>query len=133
MTSAGPGPIHRGMGAFARLRTFLPFGRVPSLGARELAERLRSRRPPQVLDVRTVGEWARGHIEGALNVPITDLVGRVEALPFDRTRPVVAICLTAHRSIPAVRLLAEAGYDEVVQLEGGMRAWRAAGLPEQSG
>jgi len=42
---------------------------------------------------------------------------------------VVAICLTAHRSIPAVRLLASEGF-EATQLKGGMLAWRAAGLPE---
>jgi rhodanese-related sulfurtransferase len=41
---------------------------------------------------------------------------------------VVAICLSAHRSPPAVRLLSRAGYD-ARQLEGGMLAWRAAGLP----
>jgi rhodanese-related sulfurtransferase len=42
---------------------------------------------------------------------------------------VVAICLTAHRSIPAVRLLRENGF-EARQLQGGMLAWRAAQLPE---
>ena len=39
------------------------------------------------------------------------------------------VCLTAHRSVPAVRLLRERGFD-AVQLSGGMIAWRAARLPE---
>jgi rhodanese-related sulfurtransferase len=45
---------------------------------------------------------------------------------------VVAVCLTAHRSVPAVRLLRERGF-EAVQLSGGMMAWRAARLPEARG
>ena len=42
----------------------------------------------------------------------------------------IAICLTAHRSIPAVRLLKQRGF-EASHLAGGMLAWRAASLPEE--
>jgi rhodanese-related sulfurtransferase len=62
-------------------------------------------------------------------VPITEVRDRLGALPLDAARPVVAICLSAHRSIPAVRLLQQGGYD-AAQLAGGMLAWRAAGLAE---
>jgi rhodanese-related sulfurtransferase len=44
---------------------------------------------------------------------------------------VVAICLTAHRSIPAVRLLRARGF-EAAQLAGGMLAWRVAGFGEET-
>jgi rhodanese-related sulfurtransferase len=63
---------------------------------------------------------------------MTALRSRIESLKLDPARPVVAICLTAHRSVPAVRLLRERGFD-AVQLSGGMIAWRAARLPEARG
>jgi rhodanese-related sulfurtransferase len=106
---------------------WLPFGRVPEIPARELAAQLGEPRPPQVVDVRTPAEWRRSHVPGAVNVPITELGSRLGTLSLDRARPVVAVCLTAHRSIPAVRLLRAEGF-EAVQLAGGMQAWWSAGL-----
>jgi rhodanese-related sulfurtransferase len=111
---------------------WLPFGRVPERSPAELVAALSGPRPPQLLDVRTAAEHAAGHIAGAVSAPITGLAGRLDALGLDRSRPVVAICLSAHRSIPAVRLLRAAGHD-AAQLAGGMLAWRAAGLPEVKG
>lgn len=77
----------------------------------------------QILDVRTHLEWKNGHIAGALNVPVTQLNSEIDKLSFDKEKPVVAICLSAHRSIPAVRALKESGYKNVKQLEGGMLGW----------
>ncbi len=115
-----------------KLPWWFPFGAVPELPARRLAVDLDAVPPPQILDVRTAGEFRRGRIRGAVSVPIAALPARLASLGLDRSRPVVAICLTAHRSIPAVRLLREAGYD-AFQLAGGMLAWRAAGFPEERG
>jgi rhodanese-related sulfurtransferase len=112
---------------------WLPFGSVPEIPAEELQRRLSSDRGPQILDVRTEKEWRASRIEGAVNVPITSLRTRLGSLPLDSKRPVVAICLSAHRSIPAVRLLCEAGFADVCQLQGGMRAWWKAGLPVVEG
>jgi rhodanese-related sulfurtransferase len=111
-----------------RLPWWLPFGHVPEIGAAELNERLSTERGPQLLDVRSPGEWRHGHIRSSINVPITELRSRLESLPLDRGRPIVAICLSGHRSIPAVRLLARAGFREVQQLRGGMLAWRHLGF-----
>jgi rhodanese-related sulfurtransferase len=94
-----------------------------------LHERLGREPRPQLVDVRTHAEFAQGHVRGAVNVPITELPSRIDALGLDPGRPVVAICLSAHRSIPAVRLLRDRGF-EAAQLAGGMVAWRAASLPE---
>jgi rhodanese-related sulfurtransferase len=107
---------------------WLPFGQVPEIPPQELARRLAAD-PPQILDVRTELEWRRSRIDAALSVPITELRRRLPMLPLDPKRPVVAICLSAHRSIPAVRLLRAHGCADVVQLAGGMLAWWRAGLP----
>jgi rhodanese-related sulfurtransferase len=100
---------------------WLPFGTVRELSADELATRLASGEPLQLVDVRSRREYHRDHIRGAISIPITELRHRTGEL--DPTRPTIAICLTAHRSIPAVRLLATRGFRDVAQLGGGMRAW----------
>jgi rhodanese-related sulfurtransferase len=105
---------------------WLPFGRVPEVRPAELAEELAGKAPPFLLDVRTAAEFASGHLNGAVNVPVTVLSGRMESLGILAGRKVVAICLSAHRSPPAVRLLRRAGFD-ACQLAGGMLAWRLAG------
>jgi len=107
---------------------WLPFGRVPEFRPGELAEALAGATPPMLLDVRTPAEFASGHLAGAVNVPVTSLRGALAAMELPQGRAVVAICLSAHRSPPAVRLLRRSGV-EARQLAGGMIAWRLAGLP----
>jgi rhodanese-related sulfurtransferase len=111
---------------------WIPFGAVPEISALRLAVDLDAVPPPQILDVRTAGEFRGGRVRGARSVPITEFKERLPTLGLDRSRPIVVVCLTAHRSIPGVRLLREAGY-QAAQLQGGMLAWRAAGFPEVRG
>lgn len=106
-----------------------PFGSVPEVQAAELDREMRSRRPPQLLDVRSVPEHAAGHIGGVKLVPLPELRQRLAGLGLDKSRAVVAICQSGNRSRPAVRLLRAEGY-EARQLAGGMNAWRRAGLAE---
>jgi len=106
-----------------------PFGSVPEISAAQLDRELRSRRSPQLVDVRSAGEHAAGHIGGVKLAPLPELRQRLDGLGLDPARPVVAVCQTGHRSVPAVRLLQRAGYD-ARQLAGGMNAWRRAKLPE---
>jgi rhodanese-related sulfurtransferase len=112
---------------------WLPLGKVPEISAVELHERLLGGTRVQLLDVRSHGEWHRSRIAEATNVPITHLRRQIATLGLDGTRPVVAICLSAHRSIPAVRLLRARGFQEVMQLKGGMLAWWRDGLPTVGG
>jgi rhodanese-related sulfurtransferase len=112
---------------------WLPFGEVPEISPTDLAERLGLADAPQIVDVRTRAEWKASRIEGALNAPITSLKSELEGLGLDPAKPVVAICLSAHRSIPAVRVLRAAGFEDVCQLQGGMGAWWIAGLPVVKG
>jgi rhodanese-related sulfurtransferase len=111
---------------------WLPFGAVPSVSAVQLAKDLAGHAAPQLVDVRTAVEFERGRVRGAISAPIHTLGDRLGSLGLDPSRRVVAICLTAHRSIPAVRLLRSRGFD-AAQLAGGMLAWRAAGLAEEAG
>lgn len=109
---------------------WLPVGSVPEVTAQDLKKEIsKTRARPQLLDVRTVHEWQQGAIKGVLLIPVSTLKSQIKALPFDRTKPIVAICRSAHRSIPAVRLLRDAGYTDVRQLQGGMMAWQSLNYP----
>jgi len=114
----------------SQLFWWIPFGKVPEILPAELIEKLNNPESPQLLDVRTHIEWRKGHLPGAINIPITELHSKIETLTFKKDQPVITICLSAHRSIPAVRLLRRYNFQQVVQLAGGMIAWRRYNLPE---
>lgn len=103
-----------------------PFGQVPEIAPAELSSRLRSAKPPQLLDVRSAVEHAQGHIPGVKLVPLPELAARLSDLGLDPRRPVVAVCKSGNRSRLAVRLLTRAGF-QAKQLAGGMDAWQRHG------
>jgi rhodanese-related sulfurtransferase len=81
----------------------------------------------QFLDVREDFEWNEGRIEGAVHIPLQQVLdGRTEGL--NPERPVVVYCRTANRSEVA-RLMLEARGFEASIMEGGSEAWVAEGLP----
>ena len=79
-----------------------------------------------MVDVRYPNEWEAGHIEGAVHIPGDYIFDRVGEL--DPTRPVVTVCRSGSRSAEAAQDLASEGFD-VQNLEGGIDAWVAEGLP----
>ncbi|MFJ6934390.1 rhodanese-like domain-containing protein [Streptomyces sp. NPDC101132] len=82
-----------------------------------------------VVDVRTPGEFATGHLPGALNVPLERLARSVPELREAAGRgPLLVVCASGARSDGAVRELAGHGVD-ASGLTGGLRAWVAAGHP----
>jgi len=96
-----------------------------------LAEELGATPPPLVLDVRAPGEWKAGHVDGSLNLPLTQLQKRLEEIPADRK--VTVTCAGGYRSSIAVGLLKKSGRNDVEELAGGMAAWQTAGQPVISG
>jgi rhodanese-related sulfurtransferase len=102
---------------------WLPFGHVPEIDADELNALLSGQAPLTIIDVRSSAEWRRSRIPGAVRVPISELKDSIASLRLDAQQPIIAICLSAHRSIPAVRLLHAQGFENAVQLKGGMLAW----------
>jgi rhodanese-related sulfurtransferase len=81
---------------------------------------------PLLLDVRTPGEFAGGHVPGAVNVPLDALDGRLADLAPHRDGEIYVICQSGGRSAVASERLAAAGF-EPVNVAGGTSAWRAAG------
>jgi rhodanese-related sulfurtransferase len=73
-----------------------------------------------LVDVRSEREWASGHVDGALHVPLDRLETRLAELPIDT--PIVAVCHSGVRSALAARRLGKLGYT-VASVRGGMFAW----------
>lgn len=97
----------------------------------ELAARLRDGLVT-LIDVRPAEEFAAGHIPGAVNIPLTELPQRLDALPTDRT--VVAYCRGPYcvYAFEAVAALRAKGYD-ARRLIDGYPEWWAAGRPVAAG
>lgn len=101
----------------------LPAAAVPQMSVRQLHERVTAHAPLTVLDVRTPGEWRSGHIDGATHVPVGHVGTRAHDLP--QGPPIATFCEGGYRSSLAASLLLRAGVENVVNVTGGMSAYRA--------
>ncbi|MET9958029.1 rhodanese-like domain-containing protein [Streptomyces sp. NPDC006326] len=83
-----------------------------------------------VLDVREDDEWAAGHVEGALHIPMSDFVARFGELAevVEDGRRVHVMCRVGGRSAQVTQYLVRQGID-AVNVDGGMQAWDGAGRP----
>lgn len=102
-----------------------------TITADALESRLGTDEAPLVLDVRTEREYAAGHIPGAVNIPHDELPERLDELPADRDTEIVVHCQSGKRAAIAERVLAQAGYGEVRDLDGHWAGWSAEGLPTE--
>lgn len=99
------------------------------LAPQEVLE-LQSNGEALIVDVRTPGEYARSHVTGALNVPLSDLEGRlVELRAAADGRPLVLYCRSGRRARVAADILRSSGLGPVWHLDGQLSGWAAAGLP----
>ncbi|NSC22767.1 rhodanese-like domain-containing protein [Streptomyces albus subsp. chlorinus] len=86
-----------------------------------------------LLDVREDDEWAAGHAEGALHIPMSEFVARQGELTErlgsrDGAERVYVVCRVGGRSAQVAAYLAQQGVD-AVNVDGGMLAWESAGRP----
>ena len=79
----------------------------------------------RVIDVRTDAEWAHGHLAGSQHVPMDQVV---EEIGGHLEHPLLLVCASGSRSLRVARYLAAQGA-ETANLDGGLHAWEAAGLP----
>jgi rhodanese-related sulfurtransferase len=83
-----------------------------------------------LLDVREADEWAAGHAPDAHHLPMMEVPARLSEIPADAD--VVVVCRSGGRSGQVVGYLMNNGWDNVRNLDGGMRQWAATGRPLQS-
>ena len=98
---------------------------MPTASA-ELVDGGRARRAlgegASALDVREPDEFAAGHIEGVIHVPLGSIATRLSEVPRDRS--VVVYCGHGERAASAVSLLEGAGFASLLNIDGGYDAWR---------
>ena len=120
------GYVEDGIAGWAR--EGMPLEQTHQIAAAELAARLEAEPDSiRVVDVRRPAEWAEGHIEEALLLPLHELTEKAKDL--DPDRPVAVYCKGGYRSAIAAGLLQRAGWRDVSNVIGGFEAWRARDLP----
>lgn len=82
-----------------------------------------------VLDVREDKEFVAGHIPKARHIPLGTLPERLKELEKFKTKPIVVNCRSGQRSARACGILKKNGFENVVNLAGGIMAWESAHLP----
>ncbi len=97
--------------------------------ATEASEWLKGHSDTIVLDVRTPKEFAEGHIEGAVNVDFLNENFSTELKALDTSKTYVMHCRSGGRSSKALQTFSDLGFQHILHMDGGMNAWKAAGLP----
>ena len=103
---------------------------APRVTPAELAALRESGVAPVVIDVRSSEEYASGHIPGAVNIPFDQVADRIAEV--DAPHGVALYCMIGPRARKGESALLAASYPKVFHLEGGLAAWKAAGLPVES-
>ena len=100
------------------------------LSPSEFSKQLKETENPTILDVRTPGEFGEGHIQNALNIDWNGSSFDTQVSKLDKNTTVFVYCLSGGRSGSAASQLRSNGFKNVLELDGGMMAWRSAGLLE---
>jgi len=96
---------------------------------KELLRRQKTKNPPHLIDVRTIFEFRKGHIPGAVHAQTWKVLLRLARIPADRGAELVVTCELGPRARIVQGILNAYGYKNVVLLDGQMAGWRKAGLP----
>jgi rhodanese-related sulfurtransferase len=112
---------------------------IPTISPQDAAAELEAARTggdaspgrPLLVDVREHDEFATERIAGAALLPISELRDRHRDLPTDR--PLLVLCQAGARSQSATMFLLQSGWTDVRNVEGGVNAWKQAGLPVETG
>lgn len=86
-----------------------------------------------VLDVRTPEEFAQGHVDGAIMIDFYRDDFATELAALDPNVPYLLYCRSGNRSGQTAALMAQLGFSDVADVDGGIVAWDAAGLPTVAG
>ncbi|WP_301100617.1 rhodanese-like domain-containing protein [Propionivibrio sp.] len=92
-----------------------------------------NREDAQIVDVREPDEYSAGHLPESRNIPAGRLEERASELDKFKDKPLILICQSGSRSTGACKQLMNLGFTRAHHLEGGINAWRAAGLPLKKG
>ena len=96
------------------------------------AVRLINRNKAVVIDVSEAEEFAKTHVRGAKNVPLSQLEARLPVVVKNKALPVILVCASGARAQRAQGTARKLGYEQAQALAGGLKAWKEANLPIES-
>jgi phage shock protein E len=76
-----------------------------------------------IIDIRTPQEFNQGHIEGAVNINFYDSNFIDQIAKYDKNQPIFIYCRSGNRTSPASRKMADFGFTQINDLEGGILYW----------
>ncbi|MCM3624814.1 rhodanese-like domain-containing protein [Brevibacillus borstelensis] len=100
---------------------FAPVKGVKNVKADELKTLITNNSKKLLVDVREPSEYRNGYIPGAINIPLSQLKGRIKDIPTDKD--IFLYCQSGMRSKQASRILSKKGFPNVTNLQGGILAW----------
>jgi thioredoxin len=100
------------------------------LSAKEFKDRIEANAAAPLVDVRTPEEFEKGHLPNSYNIDWSGNGFENKIMGFERDKPIFVYCLSGGRSAVAAEKMRSFGFKQVVELEGGLMKWRAAGFPE---
>jgi rhodanese-related sulfurtransferase len=120
---------------FFYLLTFLALNAIHAqdgLSSAEFEKRI-STQQPQLLDVRTAGEYQSGHIKNSLQADWLNKEQFTDRIKYlDKNKPLLVYCASGMRSGAAAKWLLENGFTDVQNLKGGMVSWKLEGKPVEA-
>ena len=83
----------------------------------------------KLIDLRGNADFKKGHIIGAVNIPMKELGDKLSVLEADKNRPIILICSNGFQAPDMGQLLKKAGFGQVFCLGGGINNWQQSNLP----
>ena len=103
---------------------------VELIDSQELKKRIENSKEELILlDVRTLEEYQSGHIKNSINIPHDQLILNINVLDLYRNQPIVVFCRSGRRAQLVIETLIENKFDQIVDLEGDIVAWKRSGFP----
>jgi thioredoxin 1 len=99
------------------------------LSADEFQQKIQSTKNGQLVDVRTPGEYKKGHLKQAKNIDYKNPAFTEQIKSLDKNKPVFVYCLGGVRSAAAAEILHQNGFKEIYDMKGGYVKWTADGKP----
>jgi rhodanese-related sulfurtransferase len=107
--------------------------RVKHIGLDEYKELAAKGEAGVLIDVREESEWAAGHAAGAIHLSKGVIERDIEHNVEDKAQRLVLYCGGGYRSALSAEALQKMGYQDVISLDGGWRAWNEGGMPVEKG
>jgi thioredoxin len=101
-----------------------------NLSAAEFSNKIKEQPSSAIIDVRTPGEFAKGHLMNSINFDWNGNKFDEQIAGLDKSKPVFVYCLSGGRSSSAASKMRSEGFTTVYELDGGIMKWRGANLPE---